>query len=78
MSGFIAQEVEQAATEAGYDFDGVIVPKDVNKAHYQLSYASFVVPLVKAVQEQQATIENLQNKILKLEKMVSILVENKK
>ena len=78
VSGFIAQEVEQAATEAGYDFDGVIVPKDVNKAHYQLSYASFVVPLVKAVQEQQATIENLQNKILKLEKMVSILVENKK
>ena len=78
VSGFIAQEVEQAATEAGYDFDGVIVPKDINKDHYQLSYASFVVPLVKAVQEQQATIEVLQNKVLNLEKMVSILVENKK
>lgn len=78
VSGFIAQEVEQAATAAGYDFDGVIVPKDASKEHYQLSYASFVVPLVKAVQEQQATIEDLQNKILNLEKMVSILVESKK
>jgi hypothetical protein len=50
MSGFIAQEVEQAAQALGYSFDGVIKP-DHERDHYRISYASFVVPLVKAVQE---------------------------
>ena len=77
-SGFIAQEVEAAAQQSHYTFDGVIVPDDPSKDHYKISYASFVVPLVKAVQEQQATIEDLQNKILNLEKIISTLVENKK
>lgn len=57
-SGFIAQEVEQAAQKIGYRFSGVIPPVSSN-AHYSISYADFVVPLVKAVQEQQATINAL-------------------
>ena len=56
LTGFIAQEVEQAAKEVGYDFDGVQLPKN-DHDHYTLGYSTFVVPLVKAVQEQQAMIE---------------------
>lgn len=55
-SGFLAQEVETAAQKAGYDFSGVKVPTKENTP-YTLSYAEFVVPLVKAVQEQQIMIE---------------------
>ncbi len=49
-TGFIAQEVEKAAKEIGYDFSGVDAPKN-DKDMYGLRYAEFVVPLVKAVQE---------------------------
>lgn len=48
--GFIAQEVEQAAFESGFDFSGVDKPRTENGL-YGLRYATFVVPLVKAVQE---------------------------
>jgi hypothetical protein len=64
-TGFIAQEVAAAAKKTGYDFDGVHIPA-TDKQYYSLSYASFVVPLVKAVQEQEQVIDNLkkQNKLL--------------
>ncbi len=51
-SGFLAQEVEQACKDAGYDFSGYAAPKN-QWGFYTLSYEQFVVPLVKAVQEQQ-------------------------
>ncbi len=57
-TGFIAQEVEKAANATGYDFSGIIKPK-TDQDHYSLSYESFVVPLVKAVQEQQQMIDEL-------------------
>ncbi len=62
QSGFIAQEVEQAAKELGYDFSGVDKPKN-NDDSYGLRYAEFVVPLVKGMQEQQQMIER-QNKTI--------------
>jgi hypothetical protein len=49
-SGFIAQEVEEAAQSVGFDFSGVDKPKN-DKDFYGLRYAEFTVPLVKAVQE---------------------------
>ncbi len=55
-TGFIAQEVEAAARQAGYDFSGVDVPQNAGGL-YGLRYAEFTVPLVKAVQEQQVVIE---------------------
>jgi hypothetical protein len=61
-TGFLAQEVENAALEAGFDFSGVQVPPN-DDTPYSLSYAEFVVPLVKAVQEQQIIIEKLQKEI---------------
>jgi len=60
FSGFLAQEVEQAAKEIGYDFSAVKAPKG-EKSLYGISYAEFVVPLVKATQEQQEKIEKLEN-----------------
>jgi hypothetical protein len=75
-TGFIAQEVEATAKKTGFDFSGVDKPKNAND-HYALRYAEFVVPLVKAVQEQQAIIE-AQNK--KIEELVNRLekLETKK
>lgn len=61
-TGFIAQQVEKAATESDYDFSGIIKPKS-EKEHYSLSYESFVAPLVKAVQEQQSIIKNQDERI---------------
>jgi hypothetical protein len=73
FSGFVAQEVETAAAQAGYDFCGIDKPKN-DKDYYSLRYGSFVVPLVKAIQEQQQSIEtlkkengDLKQKILALE-----------
>jgi trimeric autotransporter adhesin len=61
-SGFLAQEVEQAAKDAGYDFSGYVAPK--NKwGLYTISYEQFVVPLVKAIQEQQLIIDKLQKQV---------------
>jgi trimeric autotransporter adhesin len=60
--GFLAQEVEQAAKESGFNFAGIHVPNSITDT-YGLDYSSFVVPLVKSVQEQQAVIERLESKI---------------
>ncbi len=57
-TGFIAQEVEAVAKSIGFDFSGVDAPKDAN-GHYGLRYAEFVVPLEKAMQEQQSMIDQL-------------------
>ena len=59
QTGFIAQEVEQTANELNFEFSGVDKPQTENE-FYGLRYAEFVVPLAKAIQEQQAQIEALQ------------------
>jgi hypothetical protein len=56
QTGFIAQDVEKVAQSIGYDFSGV----DVDEIGiYGLRYAEFVVPLVKAVQELSAQVNEL-------------------
>jgi hypothetical protein len=71
MTGFMAQQVEKAAKELGFDFSGVDKPQDETKQTYALRYSSFVVPLVKAVQEQQVMIENLKKEIEELKKLMN-------
>jgi len=65
-SGFIAQEVEQAAKEVNYNFTGLKTPEN-DSAYYSLAYSDFVVPLVKSVQELNSRNDSLQaeNKLLK-------------
>lgn len=69
FSGFIAQEVEAAAQTSGYAFSGVVRPPNGEGA-YTVRYAEFVVPLVKAVQEQQVQIEELKALVLQLSELV--------
>lgn len=84
QSGFIAQEAEQAAKQTGFDFSGIDKPQTENGL-YGLRYGDFVVPLVKAVQEQQQMIKEskqlieelkdqnagLKRRVAKLEKMIN-------
>ena len=72
FSGFLAQEVESAAQASGYDFSGLTKPKNQNEV-YTLSYESFVVPLVKALQEQQVIIEEQNLRINSLEERLVAL-----
>jgi trimeric autotransporter adhesin len=77
-NGFIAQEVEDAAKKLNYDFSGVDKPKTIDGL-YGLRYGDFVVPLVKAVQEQQQQIELLkkENKEMKaqLQKLTEVVLK---
>jgi hypothetical protein len=73
-TGFLAQQVEQAAQQCGFDFSAIIKPAN-EKTPYNLSYAEFVVPLVKAVQEQQKTIEKQQKQIDELTRLVEKLTK---
>lgn len=59
QTGFIAQEVEEAAAAIGYDFDGVHHPVDAHD-QYTLGYELFTLPLIQAVKEQEAIIEKLE------------------
>ena len=70
QSGFIAQEVEAAAKKVGYDFSGVDKPKN-GADLYALRYSEFVVPLVKAVQEQQLEINALKARLERLEQLIA-------
>lgn len=72
-TGFIAQEVEKAANVSSFEFSGLIKPTH-DKDHYSLRYAEFVVPLVKAVQEQQQIIDHLQTEVTELKYLVDQLL----
>ena len=60
--GFVAQEVEVAAQESNFEFDGLHKPETTDD-NYGLAYGEFVVPLVKAMQEQQKIIKAMQAQI---------------
>ena len=76
-TGFIAQEVEKASKSSGYDFDGLKIPR-TEKEYYSLSYSSFVVPLVKAMQEQEELIEKQAQKLQDQDKTIAELVRQMK
>ena len=44
-TGFLAQEVQEAADAVNFSFSGVIKP-ETEKNHYSLRYSDFVVPIV--------------------------------
>jgi Chromosome segregation ATPases len=63
QTGFVAQDVEKTAKSIGYKFSGVNVDES---GIYSLSYAEFVVPLVKAVQELSDKNDQLQEQVEEL------------
>jgi len=71
-TGFVAQDVEKAANEVGYNFSGIHKPAN-EQDNYSLAYAEFTVPLVKAVQQQQQTIDKLKKEVDELMKKVDEL-----
>ena len=77
QSGFVAQDVEKAAKKAGYSFSGVDAPKNDNDI-YGLRYSEFVVPLVKATQEQQELINKQQKQIKNQDVLIQELMKRLK
>jgi len=75
QTGFVAQDVEKMAKRIGYKFSGVNVDE---MGIYSLSYAEFVVPLVKAVQELSEQNGKLQETIDKLNTRIEQLEKNRK
>jgi hypothetical protein len=77
-TGFVAQDVEKAAQEIHYDFDGVNHPQN-EKDNYSLVYADFVPSLVKAVQELNDSLEksnaSLQQQINELKTTLQLLAD---
>ncbi|MCB9203632.1 MAG: hypothetical protein H6603_01535 [Flavobacteriales bacterium] len=72
FSGFLAQEVEAIVNEIGYDFSGVDRPGTENGL-YGLRYAEFTVPLVKAVQELNDQMKQLQAENIRLQQELNRL-----
>ena len=70
--GFLAQDVEKAAKESGFNFPGIDVPHN-DKEVYSLRYVDFIMPMVKAIQEQQVIIETLQKQNEALIKRIETL-----
>ena len=66
--GFVAQEVKQVIDEMGVDFAGYQDHK-INGGEDVLSlgYTEFIAPIVKAIQQQQHIIEQLQQRVTILE-----------
>lgn len=61
--GFIAQDVKALLEKLGYDDQGLLLTDD--NGYMSLRYNDFIPVLVKAVQEQQVIIENMQTVIKK-------------
>jgi len=72
QTGFIAQEVAAAADAVGFDFNGVDRPRREGGI-YGLAYSSFVVPLVKAVQELNTEKEALSERLAAQERELAEL-----
>lgn len=69
-TGFLAQDVEKICNDLGYNFDGLHIPDANNPTdNYGIAYSQFIMPIVKAVQEQQVIIETQKTELeqLKLE-----------
>lgn len=67
--GLIAQEVEKVIEENGFEFSGLEKPTG-NDPLYHIRYGDLVIPLVRAVQEQQTLIERQQQEIKKLQQQM--------
>ena len=51
--------MEKICNDLGYNFDGLHIPEASNPTdNYGIAYSQFIMPIVKAVQEQQVIIEH--------------------
>jgi len=73
--GFIAQDVQKAVEKSGFNFPGIDTPKNEHEV-YTLRYVDFIMPMVKAIQEQQQTISKQQSQITELKALVEKMLLN--
>jgi hypothetical protein len=66
--------VEAAAKACGFNFPGIDVPRN-SKEVYTLRYVDFIMPMVKATQEQQLQIEELKTENILLKKKYEEIVK---
>lgn len=64
--GFVAQELEETLKTLGVEFDGLEVPA-TPEGRYGLAYTELLAPMVKAMQEMSAKIEDLTARVAALE-----------
>lgn len=72
--GFVAQEVERLCLEQGLAVSNLVHSPENEMDNYSVAYGQMVVPLVRAVQEQQAQIESQRLEIEELKSLVSQLI----
>jgi hypothetical protein len=72
--GFVAQEVELLCQKHGIEVSNLVHTPENEADNYSLAYGQLVVPLVKAIQEQQMQLEAQQSEIEVLKKMLSQLL----
>jgi trimeric autotransporter adhesin len=71
QTGFVAQEVEAIIKKGNYSFNAVVAPQNDND-NYSIRYSEFVVPLVKAVQELTAKLNEQEKQIEALKKQIGV------
>ena len=73
--GLIAQEVKEAMNELNVDFAGYLDSKvDGGEDVLSLGYTEFIAPMIKAIQEQQNMIEELQKQVDVLKQKINEVV----
>jgi hypothetical protein len=63
--GFLAQEVEEVEKSYGYDVankTNLVVDRDVDQDHFGITYEKMIPILVKAIQELEIRVKELENK----------------
>jgi trimeric autotransporter adhesin len=70
MAGFVAQDVESAIKQSGFTSFAALHKPTNEIDNYSLGYAEFVVPLVKAMQEQQQLLDEMKKEIIELKKLI--------
>lgn len=76
--GFVAQEVEQLCKSQGIEVSNLVHIPETEIDNYSVAYGQMVVPLVRAVQEQQAQIDAQRFEIEQLRLLVSELLRLQK
>ena len=73
--GLIAQEVKEAMNELNVDFAGYLDSKvDGGEDVLSLGYTEFIAPMIKAIQEQQNMIKELQKQVDVLKQKINEVV----
>ncbi|MFN0176618.1 MAG: tail fiber domain-containing protein [Saprospiraceae bacterium] len=74
--GFVAQDVEKLCRDQGVELSNIVHSPESAADNYSVAYGQLVVPLVKAVQEQQAQIDFQRAEIEQLKSLVAQLLAN--